>query len=63
LQSNTSTAGDEEIILGPDGRPLAKAPAMILSNKGAMNKRDRYGGQAGGEGNKKKKKKKVGNYP
>jgi hypothetical protein len=36
---------------------------MILSNKGAMNKRDRYGGQAGGEGNKKKKKKKVGICP
>ncbi|KAK8864315.1 hypothetical protein IAR55_001562 [Kwoniella newhampshirensis] len=51
---------EEEVVLGPDGLPLAKAPAMTLAaggQKGKFGKRDRVGG----DGQKKKKKKKKKN--
>ncbi len=60
---------EDEVVLGPDGKPLARAPAMTLGaggekrgpakgKKGA--KREWARGRGPGEGAKKKKKKKVG---
>jgi len=58
---------DDEVVLGPDGKPLARAPAMTLGvgdkrglktgKKGAKRDWDRERGS--GEGRKKKKKKKA----
>ncbi|WWD17386.1 hypothetical protein CI109_101827 [Kwoniella shandongensis] len=50
---------EKEIQFGPDGLPLAKAPAMTLAagQKGKFGKRDRGAGD--GQKKKKKKKKKI----
>jgi len=57
---------EDEVLLGPDGKSLPRAPAMTLAAAGqkewkagdanGAQKRDRYGA---GDGSKKKKKKKV----
>lgn len=49
---------DAQLVFGPDGLPLAKAPAMTIGAKAKGGYRDRLGNDVSGE--KKKKKKKVG---
>ena len=60
---------EDEVVLGPDGKPLARAPAMTLgvigekrgAKKGKKGKKREWERERGpGEGQKKKKKKKVG---
>ena len=49
-----------EIVLGADGRPLARAPAMLLTSGKGKGKRKGKDGAQPAEGKKRKKKKKVG---
>ena len=60
---------EDETVLGPDGKPLAKAPAMTLLSgtdkrglqKGTKGTKREWNQEKGaGEGGRKKKKKKVG---
>lgn len=64
--SGTSTPAAEEVILGTDGKPLAKAPSMTLRTNTGYRKGAKYarGGAArpetlGDSEGKKRKKKKV----
>lgn len=46
-----------QLVFGPDGQPLAMAPAMTIGTKAKGGYRDRLGNDVSGE--KKKKKKRV----
>lgn len=48
---------DAQLVFGPDGQPLAMAPAMTIGTKAKGGYRDRLGNDVSGE--KKKKKKRV----
>ena len=54
-----SQQGKAEIVLGPDGRPLAKAPAMLLTSAKGKGKWKGKDGVQPADGKKRKKKKKV----
>ncbi|OWZ60169.1 splicing factor 45 [Cryptococcus neoformans c45] len=49
---------DAQLVFGPDGLPLAKAPAMTIGAKAKGGYRDRLGNDVSGEKKKKKKKRK-----
>lgn len=60
LHSRSPTAQEEngaQLVFGPDGQPLAMAPAMTIGTKAKGGYRDRLGNDVSGE--KKKKKKRV----
>ncbi|XAO23895.1 hypothetical protein I312_102680 [Cryptococcus bacillisporus CA1280] len=49
---------DAQLVFGPDGQPLAMAPAMTIGTKAKGGHRDRLGNDVSGEKKKKKKRRK-----